>query len=85
LGKKKAEVAQPEVVTTYVSKVRRVYIVPTNQGVTLDMFVNLACGGSTMISGLTSFSDKRPVQILKSDITYCLPDEEEEAECSTEK
>jgi hypothetical protein len=67
---------QPEIITTYVSRVRRVYVVPTNQGITLDLFVELACGGTTVLSGYTSFCDTRPVQVLKSNIDGTIQDED---------
>jgi hypothetical protein len=83
LGKKKIETEQPEVITTHVTKVKRVYIVPTTQGVTLDLFVELACGGSTVVSGLTTFCDSRPIQVLRSNIEGDVNEEKEE--CLEEK
>jgi hypothetical protein len=68
LSKKKKEIEQPEVITTKVTRVKRVYVVSTSNGVALDLHVDLACGGSTVLTGFTSFSDKWSISVLKDDI-----------------
>jgi hypothetical protein len=83
LGKKKKdEVAEHlEVIEAKVIKVKRVYTVPTAHGITLDMHVDLDCGGSTVLTGLTNFNHKWSFQVLKHDIEGY----EEKEECSKEK